>query len=132
MKGKDAAALFLERYKQLETDVMAKRGISVFDFENGMPESPDKDRLKTCRIMRNYMQHNDLDFLSPSIKQCDFLQKMSEQVTGRKTYARDAMKRVRESLQEKDNIQAAFSKLSNSGYSFAPLTDTHGQARGVV
>ena len=64
---------FLEAYKGLETELKAN-GLVPLDFENKMSEGTDKERLKVCRIMRNYISHNDVNFLCATLDQIKFIE----------------------------------------------------------
>lgn len=62
---------FLAAYKQLEAELKYDEK-TVLDYE-GTLQSSEAEQMKCCRIMRNYMAHNDLEFLSTSNNQIKFL-----------------------------------------------------------
>lgn len=62
---------FLDAYKQLESELKYSDK-TVLDYE-GTLQGAVAEKLKSCRIMRNYMAHNDLDFLTATNNQIKFL-----------------------------------------------------------
>lgn len=91
---------FLEAYKELETEL--KYHISnntnnvVLEYENELStkSSTDAERLKVCRIMRNYMAHNDVKFLTPSSSQIEFLTSLTKQLQRLSKTAKDIAKKI--------------------------------------
>lgn len=83
---------FLDAYKSLENE-LRDDGLTVLDFENTMKEGTNKERLKVCRIMRNYMSHNDTNFLTASDKQVSFLEDLIDQIRSKAYCVKDAMKK---------------------------------------
>ena len=56
---------FLEVWKDLETVMRTKKGMEVREWEEQNVGKVDAERLKVCRIIRNYVAHNDTnDFIS--------------------------------------------------------------------
>ncbi len=68
---------FLNTYKDYETLVRAS-GLDPKEIEDELAGSGnvDGDRLRMCRLFRNYFSHvNDLAFLEPTAKMMSFLEK---------------------------------------------------------
>ena len=56
---------FLEVWKELETVMRTKKGMEVREWEEQNVGKVEAERLKVCRIIRNYVAHNDTnDFIS--------------------------------------------------------------------
>lgn len=85
---------FLEAYKGLENELKAN-GLVPLDFENKMSEGTDKERLKVCRIMRNYISHNDVNFLCATLDQIKFIEGLSDKLRKAAHCVKDDMKRVK-------------------------------------
>ena len=67
---------FLDAFRALDTE-LKDQGSTVLEYENSLKDgSIEKEKLKVCRIMRNYMAHNDTTFLTASNEQIKFLQKI--------------------------------------------------------
>ncbi|MEE3344247.1 MAG: hypothetical protein VZS44_09175 [Bacilli bacterium] len=63
---------FLEMYKELETELRGV-GLSVLDYENNLPDGTEKEKLKLCRIIRNYMSHQDKKFVVATQDMVNFI-----------------------------------------------------------
>ena len=85
---------FLESFRNLDAELKAN-GSSVLDYENSLKEGTDKERLKVCRIMRNYMSHNDVSFLCASLEQIKFLDGLVDTLRKSAHCVKDDMKRVK-------------------------------------
>lgn len=84
---------FLETYKQLEVELKFDEK-SVLDYENSL-SGIEQEKLKVCRIMRNYLAHNDINFLTPSNEQIKFLNELIINIRRQSNLVKDEMKRVR-------------------------------------
>jgi len=70
-----SAKEFMNSYVALER-VLKEKGKSVADFENILKEK-EAGKLKICRVMRNFMVHEDSAFLQPSDKQVEFVNNLT-------------------------------------------------------
>ena len=69
---------FLENYKELEK-TLALIGTDVLNYENIFTNSEDSNKLKLCRMTRNYLQHNnDQNFVEPTDKMIKFLENLNK------------------------------------------------------
>ena len=107
---------FLDAFRALDTELKSENS-TVLDYENSL-ETIDQEKLKVCRIMRNYMAHNDTTFLSTTNEQIKFLDKLTLDVRRKSHTVKDEMKRiklVKSTTPIKDII------LSIDKYSIVPL-----------
>lgn len=84
---------FLDAFRVLDAELKAD-GISVLDFENTLP-TKEQDKLKVCRIMRNYMAHNDTTFLTTTTAQVKFLERQTADIRKKSHVVKDEMKRIK-------------------------------------
>ena len=85
---------FLDIYKQLESELRSN-GKSVLDYEESLTfDQTDKEKLKACRIMRNYMSHNDLEFMVASQAQIIFLKSITTKLRMSELTASNKMKKI--------------------------------------
>lgn len=63
---------FLEKYRELEI-LLRNNNIDFKDFEENQENEKDKQKLRICRIMRNYLSHNDITFIEATKEQIDFI-----------------------------------------------------------
>ena len=63
---------FLDAFKELETELRGL-GLSVLDYENNLSDGTNKEKLKLCRIIRNYLSHQDKKFVTASEEMIKFI-----------------------------------------------------------
>lgn len=84
---------FLEAYKQLEAELKYDSK-TVLDYENSL-QGTEQEQLKVCRIMRNYMSHNDMSFLETSANQVKFLNDLVTKIKAASYTVANVMKRIK-------------------------------------
>ena len=84
---------FLDSFRALDTELKCDDK-SIMDYENSL-EGIDQERMKVCRIMRNYMSHNDITFLTPSNEQIKFLDTQLKNVLRQANIVKDEMKKIK-------------------------------------
>ena len=84
---------FLDAFRALDTELKSD-GSTVLDYENSL-DTLGQERLKVCRIMRNYMAHNDTTFLSTTNEQIKFLEDQVTEIRKKAHTVKDEMKRVK-------------------------------------
>lgn len=84
---------FLDAFRALDTELKSD-GSTVLDYENSL-ETLDQEKMKVCRIMRNYMAHNDKNFITASAEQVKFLNSQVENVRRKAHTVKDEMKRIK-------------------------------------
>lgn len=84
---------FLDSFRALDSELKLN-GTTVLDFENTL-EGTDQEKLKVCRIMRNYMAHNDTSFLTASNEQSKFLDSLTTNLRKKAHIVKDEMKRIK-------------------------------------
>lgn len=101
---------FLDSFRALDAELKLN-GSTVLDFENTL-EGTEQEQLKVCRIMRNYMAHNDVTFLVASNDQIKFLDSKVVELRKSAHTVKDEMKRVKEikSSEPIKNVIAALAK----------------------
>ena len=114
---------FLDAFRALDSE-LKDQSSTVLDFENSLKDgSTEKEKLKVCRIMRNYMAHNDTTFLTASNEQIKFLDAQTAEILKRAHLVKDEVKRVKEikSTEPIKNVIAALDK-----FPIAPIFDKKG------
>lgn len=84
---------FLDAFRALDTELKSD-GSTVLDYENSL-DTLGQERLKVCRIMRNYMAHNDTTFLATTNEQIKFLEEQVTEIRKKAHTVKDEMKRVK-------------------------------------
>ena len=104
---------FLDAFRALDTELKSD-GRSVMDYENSLGTgSLEQEKLKVCRIMRNYMAHNDTTFLAATQEQIKFLDEQVAEIRKLAHTVKDEMKRVKavKPTEPIKNIIAAIDKF---------------------
>ncbi len=84
---------FLDSYRALDIELKSE-GKTVLDYENTL-ESTELEKLKVCRIMRNYMSHNDMTFLEATNEQIKFIDSQVDYLRSLSHTVKDEMKRIK-------------------------------------
>ena len=85
---------FLDAFRAFDTE-LKQDNITVIDFENSLKDNLIQEKLKVCRIMRNYMSHNDTNFLETTTAQIKFLDGLTEDIKKKAHTVKDEMKKVK-------------------------------------
>lgn len=83
---------FLDAYRALDIELKYDNK-TVLDYENESLTGIDQEKLKVCRIMRNYLAHNDVSFLDASNAQIKFLDNLVTLIRKSSSTVKDFMKR---------------------------------------
>ena len=84
---------FLDAFRALDTELKYENK-TVLDYENSLA-SLEQEQLKACRIMRNYMAHNDMNFMTASREQIKFLQNQVNDIRKSSKLVKDVMKKIK-------------------------------------
>lgn len=76
---------FLEVYKELEK-TLSLMGTDVVNYENIFTDSSNSNKLRMCRMTRNYLQHNnDQNFVEPTDQMISFLERLNNSLLAKTT-----------------------------------------------
>ena len=84
---------FLDAFRALDTELKSD-GTTVLDYENSL-ETAEQEKMKVCRIMRNYMSHNDTTFVVATNDQIKFLNEQIDNIKRKAHTVKDEMKRIK-------------------------------------
>ena len=112
---------FLTAYKQLEAELKCDEK-TVLDYEATL-QGVVAEQLKSCRIMRNYMAHNDLEFLNATNNQIKFLNEQIANIRKTAQLVKNATKKIPLTKETEllKNIAVTVQK-----YGVAPIQTTKG------
>lgn len=118
---------FLETYKKLETTLRkAEQFNSVFEYENSLTDPEIVEKLKLCRLTRNYIVHNEnsVDFVAPTSEMISFLAKQCEWAQKRVKTLEDACTIVNTIKASKPiTIRMVLKNLNDNDFTFWPVSD---------
>ena len=82
---------FLESYKNLEQELKYEN-MSVLDYENTLGDS---EKLKVCRIIRNFISHNSEKFCIGTPEMCKYLDSLTLEIRHKSHTVKDEMKKYK-------------------------------------
>ena len=107
---------FLDAFRALDTELKYDDR-TVLDYENNL-NGIEQEQLKVCRIMRNYMAHNDTTFITASKEQIKFLDKQVTEIRKTSKLVKDLMKKVKP-IKATSTMKDVIALVDKYGY--APL-----------
>lgn len=131
-KQKKTCDAFLEAYKTLEKVVFEVENCPVYELEAKLgQESEESGRLRMCRMMRNFLSHNDSSdaFAVPTPAMITFLEEEAKKEKQKKKTAGEVSKRIKP-VHENDPLQDAVGRLAR--LPFMPVTDEDGMLVGII
>lgn len=132
---------FLEEYKAFERAVCNASHLSnlswvleidcidsVFSLEKYIISEDVKDKIKVCRMLRNYIQHHPdaASFLSVTTEETAFLKEKTEEILSLDGMAKDVMVRCSVALTDKNTLFDFASAMSAKNLSVYPYQDKKG------
>ena len=122
---------FLKAYKEVEND-LALFNKDVLTYENTLVDSAEGNKLKLCRMIRNYLQHNnDQNFVEPTKYMVLFLENLHKKlVSNTNTNAKEMIKLVKGKTQFdiKDKLEDILPSLAK--YKIVLIYDK-GEFKGI-
>lgn len=145
MASKNLLPEFLEAYKELETTIRTNADkltrlswldgytkcsstATVLDVENGISDNNIKDKLKTCRMIRNYAQHHDDadEFVSATQGMIDFVKDMTQDVRLLNGIYKDVMTKCPVVITTASNASDCAKAFSKSDLDWYPVLEDKG------
>lgn len=130
---------FLDAYRRLEDAISHSTKLkvtTVLSYENILSDQGNteaSEKLKVCRIVRNYMTHHadGTTFLSATPKMTAFIGKQAEKVAALETTAGNVAKKV-PVLTPSTSMKDAAEAFSAQGAQWLPYADKDGNITGAV
>lgn len=130
---------FLTSFKALESAIRQELApmSSVLDYENVLAEkkkNTESEKLKLCRIVRNYLAHNDTDFMVPSKDMIDFIDDLTVEILSSNGTAKDKMSTLAKygSLSTSATLMDACTVLGKKKLSEIPVINDDGTLFGIL
>lgn len=130
---------FLDAYRRLEDAIShgtKLKATTVLSYENTLSDQGDteaSEKLKVCRIVRNYMTHHadGTTFLSATPKMTAFIGKQAEKIAALETTAGNVAKRA-PVLTPSTSMKDAAEAFSAHNDQWLPYADKDGNVTGAV
>ena len=85
---------FLEAFREVENE-LKQEGLNYKDYEDSLESGITQDRVKICRVMRNYMAHTDTLFIEATNEQVKFLNNLADAIKRKAHLVKDEMKKIK-------------------------------------
>lgn len=101
---------------------------SIFALENYIEDQDIKDKIKTCRMIRNYAQHHPdaASFLAVSQEEISFLHELTREIICLNGVAKDIMVRCATPLTDKNTLSDFALAMISKNLSVYPYTRKDG------
>ena len=85
---------FLDTFRNLENELRYENK-SVLDYENSLKDTNKQEKLKLCRITRNYLVHQDTNFASVNKEMILFLEQITKEIRLKSKTVKDEYKKIK-------------------------------------
>ena len=117
---------FLQEYSRLETLLKKTENtaVTVLDYENGLTDIEAKEKLKVCRIIRNYCRHHEdyAGFIEVSDGMLKFLQTLNFELEKPFLHVSDKTKKIT-AVSNKDSLKSVSTLFMKHKVDFLPLVN---------
>lgn len=94
---------FLDAYRNLENELRAENK-TVLEYENSLQDANVQEKLKLCRITRNYLSHQDTKFVLATKEMISFIENLTKEIRLNGSLVKDEMKKVK-AIYSNENIK---------------------------
>lgn len=126
-------AKFMDLYRRLETAVKAKGYNSVKEYEESIiNDQPKQGKMKICRTIRNYIEHENSAFVEASDNMIAFIEKEVGELDAKFLPVKKKMISIKYAIHESDLIVIAADFITKRKLSIIPVFDNNDFATGVI
>ena len=130
VKSKKTLEEFLLEYNRLETLLKKStdKPVMVLDYENSLTDIDVKEKLKVCRILRNYCRHHEdySAFVDVTDGMLEFIRGVNFELEKPYLHVSDKTKRVTP-ISGKDSLKTAVELLAKHKTGLLPLVNPDGK-----
>jgi hypothetical protein len=121
---------FITAYKRLEEELKVRKRMDVFSYEKTL-EPYERKKLQLCRLIRNFLQHENEEFVEPTAQMAVFLNILSDALSGTKRgkSVEEKYEKVKP-VSEDDVLKAAASRVSSQNPEVV-VVGSDGRVRGL-
>ena len=125
---------YLEMYRRFES-VLKSQGLyfTVKDYEDSLENDKAKqNKIRMCRMIRNYLEHENQTFLEATDEMISFLEKEIIEMDEQEVPVKKKMISLKNSHKEGDLIVVVADNMLKKKYSMVPIFDSADYAKGVL
>ena len=125
---------YLDLYRRMESAIKSSgKYNSVKEYEDSLETNSEKqNKLRMCRMMRNYMEHENITFVEASDAMIEFVEKLSIDFDEENIPVKKKMFNVKNSIQETDLIVVAADYMTKKKLDTIPIFNKDDFSIGVI
>jgi len=113
---------FIEIYRRFEVAVRKYVGCTVKDYEDILEQDPERQgKIRICRLIRNYIEHENSAFVFASYEMISFLEKETCLLDDAETPVKKKMIPIRYAIRDNDLIIVAADFLTKRNAPMVPI-----------
>lgn len=124
---------YMELYRRFESAVRSVGFGSVKEYEDSLVNNQFKQgQIRICRMIRNYIEHENADFVEASDNMISFLEKETMELDENETPVKKKMIPIRNAIRDTDLLIIAADFLTKKKTNIIPVFDKNDFAIGVL
>ena len=124
---------YMDIYRRFEAAVRAKGFGSVKEYEDALTNDQFRQsQIRICRLIRNYIEHENADFVEASDNMINFLEKETMELDESETPVKRKMMSIKNAIRDTDLIVVAADFMTKKKADMIPVFDKGDFAIGVL
>ena len=125
---------YLESYRRMEAAIKASGKFgSVKEYEDSLePNGELQNKVRMCRMMRNYMEHENMVFLEATNQMIEFVEKIAIEFDEGNTPVKKKMISIKNAIKDTDLIVVAADYMTKKKMDMIPIFDKTDFSIGVL
>ena len=124
---------YMDLYRRFEAAVRGRGFGSVKEYEESLTNDQSKQsQIRICRMIRNYIEHENADFVEASDNMISFLEKETMELDENETPVKKKMITIKSAIRDTDLIVIAADFLTKKKANVIPIFDKNDFAIGVL
>ena len=124
---------YMDIYRRFEAAVRMKGFATVKEYEESFVEDQFKQgQIRICRMIRNYIEHENAEFVEASENMINFLEKETMELDEQETPVKKKMIPIRNAIRETDLLIIAADFLTKKKANIIPIFDKNDFAIGTL
>ena len=124
---------YTELYRRFELAVRKKGFLSIKEYEDSLESDQFKQgQIRICRIIRNYIEHENQDFVEASDNMISFLEKLTGELDDEEIPVKKKMISIRNAVRDSDLLVVAADFMIKKKANLIPVFDQKDFAVGTL
>lgn len=125
---------YLDTYRRMEAAIKASgKYSSVKEYEDSLEDDSERQgELRICRMMRNYMEHENITFLEASDQMIEFVENLAIEFNEENVPVKKKMIGIRNAIRDTDLIVVAADYMTKKKTSVIPIFNKDDFSVGIL